>query len=253
MLLLSDEAHNDINRLYNRKVYLTNNTFCQSFVSYCQRMSNDFINLEKGRVRYTTRNGFRVALLSAIQVTYRISPSADAIIIYSIGFVGLRHLHRLCSFERRMNGTSLGRRPTHISASMASDYIKIPKGDGGFIGNDKVEIVQRKGTTSHSGKPLFNYLYKGRIISKVDFLSCTPFSNYDGTYKAYAYGVNGKCYWVFPSGRRLIKESIQRCINRIIIESINNFLRGIVNENRDARIRRIVRESVDRFINQIVA
>ena len=114
-------------------------------------------------------------------------------------------------------------------------------------------VVKRKGLTSPSGKPLFNYIWNGKVISKIDFLSCMPFSDYNGKEKAYAYGANGKCYWVFPSGRRLIKESVQQCINRIIIESINNFLRGIIKENRDAKIRRIVRESVDRFINQIVA
>ena len=48
-----------------------------------------------------------------------------------------------------------------------------------------------------------------------------------------------------------IKESNQHCFNRIVSESINNYLRGI--EDRDVRIQRIVRETIERFISQIVA
>ena len=41
-VVLSDEVHKDIEKLYDRRIYLTDKSFCQSFVSYCNKMANDF-------------------------------------------------------------------------------------------------------------------------------------------------------------------------------------------------------------------
>lgn len=223
---LSDDAHKDIEKLYDRRVYLTNDTFCQSFVFFCKRMASDFSVLESGGNRYVIKHGYRISTLSAIQVTYRIVPYANSILIQSIGFVGLRHMRMLCSLERRSKAKPLGRRPSNINASISiSDYKDIPNNSyGGEIKGFPVKIVQRKGITAPSGQPIFNYLCNGRIIGKIDFVSCNPFEMIDGVEKANAYGVNGKRYWVLPNGRRLLYCS-KETIKAIITETINNYLK----------------------------
>lgn len=224
-VVLSDEAHKDIEKLYDRRIYLTDKKFCLSFISYCNRMGRDFLTLESGRNTYVIKGGYRVATLSTIQVLYRIVPYANSIFIQSIGFIGLQHLYRLCTFERRTAGKSLGKRPANIKASTnVNDYQDIPNNSyGGEIRGLPVKIVQRKGVTAPSGKPIFNYLCNGKIIGKIDFVSCNPFEIVDGTEKANAYGVNGNRYWVLPNGRNLLYCSIDRMMN-IITEVINNYL-----------------------------
>lgn len=152
--------------------------------------------------------------------------STNDTIIYSIGFIGLPHLYRLCAYERKQKNAPLGKRPTNIKASRnPNDYISIPNGDGGYIGNMQVYIVQRKGVTSPSGKELFNYFCNGRILSDIDFLSATPFSYYpeENAYKAYADSANSKRYWILSSGRRLLYCNIDK-LDNIITEVLNDFL-----------------------------
>lgn len=219
-IVLTDGVYKDINNLFDRKVYLTNNAFCQSFIFFCKKMEDDMNSLKQMRNTFSVRGAFRISTISAMRISYRLFPYAKAIVIYSIGFIGLRHLHRMCAFERKMQGKSLGRRPAQITASKSvSDYQGIPNNNGGTIGHIPVKIVRRKNITSVSGKPLFNYLWNGRIISKVDFLSCNPFSMVDGVEKATAYGANGKKYWIMPSGRRLLYCSNIRINKRILAET----------------------------------
>ena len=236
-VVLSDEVHKNIEKLYDRRIYLTDKSFCQSFVSYCNKMANDFSILESGRNTYIIRGGYRISTLSTIQVSYRIVPSVNSIIVYSIGFIGLRHLYRLCSYERRVKAKTLGRRPPNITASSSiSDYKDIPNGYGGEIRGLPVKIVLRKGVKSSSGKPLFNYLWNGKIISKIDFLSCNPFEIVDDNEKATAYGANGRKYWIMPSGRRLLYCSRQR-LKEIIIEW---------------RIKQVIKECVITALNETI-
>lgn len=225
IIILSDVAHRSFENLFNRKVYLTDKNFCESFVYYCKRIANDFTILGKGGNRYTLRRGYRVSTLSALQVVYKVS--TNYIIIYSIGFVGLMHLYRLCTQERKTKSKPLSKHPSNFVASKSpSDYQYIPKGYGGEINGTQVKIVQRKGIITSSGKPLFNYYYNEKILSKVDFLSCNPFKFIEGQYKATAYGANGKKYWIMPSGRRLLYCST--LINTELL--IENKVRQIIKE-----------------------
>ena len=224
-ILLSDEAHKSLEKLYDRRIYLTNKSFCQSFISYCNKMANDFRTLESGRNTFVIRRGYRISTLSVIQVYYRILPYTNSIIIYSIGFIGLPHLYRLCSYERRTSGKSLGKKPTNVKASTSvSDYKDIPNGYGGEIKGMQVKIVQRKNVTTIYNQPLFNYYWNGRIICNIDFISCNPFTIVDGEEKATAYGANTKKYWILPNGRKLLYCS-KEILNQIITEVINQYLK----------------------------
>ena len=121
-ILLSDQVYKDINKLYNYKVYLTDNQFCQSFVFYVHKVANDFDTLAQGRNTFSYNRGFRYSRLSTIDVNYKLL-NGNVILVKSIGFIGLLRLYRMCSFERRGLGITRGRRPTHIKASInPSDY-----------------------------------------------------------------------------------------------------------------------------------
>ena len=137
--------------------------------------------------------------------------------------------------------------------------------DGGEIRGIPVKIVQRKVTTSSSDKPLFNYLWNGKIISKIDFLSCNPFELVDGNEKASAYGANGTKYWIMPSGRRLLycsrqklKENMQHNLNKTNqpIRLTESDLRKMVEESvkralEEERNRRL-EESIGKSLHQII-
>lgn len=130
-IVLTDGVYKDINNLFDRKVYLTNNAFCQSFIFFCKKMEDDMNSLKQMRNTFSVRGAFRISIMSAMRISYRLFPYVNAIVIYSIGFIGLRHLHRMCAFERKMQGKSLGRRPAQIAASKSvSDYQGIPNNNG---------------------------------------------------------------------------------------------------------------------------
>lgn len=240
---LSDKAHKDLQMLFRRSVYLTDRCFCKSFVSFCKTIGRDLLSLENGKNSYSVQDGMRLSKMTAIQVAYKVFPYAQSIVIYSIWFIGLRRLYSLCAYERRIANTRLGRRPTQIKAStLIADYQDTPKGDGGQIKGIPVRIVQRKGVTTPSGKPLFNYLWNGRIISKIDFLSCNPFTLQNGKEKASAYGANGKKYWVLPSGRRLLYCSVTK-LKKLITETVRKRL-------YENRLMNIIKESVRQALKE---
>lgn len=223
---ITDTVLKDINNLFNRKVYLTDKNFCQTFIFYLRKISRDFSILKQGRNTYTLRNGFRNASLTAINVSYKVAPSINTVIVYSISFIGLMRLYRLCTAERAEIGRPLRRRPSHIVASSNVVDYEPSNLKGGTIGGIAVQVVKRKGVTTRSNKPVFNYLYNGRILSKYDFINPTPFSNYDGVEKAYADAANGYRYWILPTRRTPIRmyESTEQRILRIITEQINQFI-----------------------------
>lgn len=228
-IILSDFAFKQLNKLYgDRRVFLTDETFTDSFKFYNKQLHIALYTLSNRTVPFVMNKGYRVSNLGNIIVTYRLMASLNVIAIYSFGFIGLPHLYRLCTYERKQKNASLGKRPTNIKASInPNDYKSIPNGDGGRINNVPVYIVQRKGVTSPSGKELFNYFCNGRILSNIDFLSATPFCFYpdENAYKAYADSANGKRYWVLSSGRRLLYCSIEK-LDNIITETINRYLKN---------------------------
>lgn len=241
-VLLSDSAFKNINGLFNRKVYLTNDSFCQSFKFYLKQISNDFVALERDTNRYVLKRGFRVSTLSAIEVPYRLLGNS-AILIYSIGFVGLKHLYQLCSYERREIGKPLRRRPCHILASTSVSDYQPSNLKGGTIRGRRVEVVQRKGIRTNSGKQVFNYMYDGRILNRYDFVNPTPFSLYDGIEKAYADAVNGYRYWVLPNRRTPIK---------IIENKQYNTMKNTRNKVRltESQLHNVIKESVKKLLTE---
>lgn len=242
-VLLSDSAFKNINGLFNRKVYLTNDTFCQSFKFYLKQISNDFVALEMGTNRYVLKRGFRVSTLSAIEVSYKLLGNS-AILIYNIGFVGLIHLYQLCSYERRTIGKPLRRRPRHILASTSVSDYQPSNLKGGTIRGRRVEVVQRKGITTNSGKPVFNYMYDGRILNRYDFVNPTPFSLYGGIEKAYADAANGYRYWVLPNRRTPIKITENKQYNTM--KNTRNKVRLT-----ESQLHNVINESVKQVLSEL--
>ena len=251
--IFSTESKWQINLLYgNRSYYLTNHTFCPSFVDFLGKMSLDFDRLLSGNVTYTIKKGFRYTELSALAITYRII-NIGIIEIDDIAFIGLGKLKKLCSYDRRVAGVKMGKRPNQTKCGLPSDYIQSNL-NGGQINGVPVLIVQRKGIKRKS--PFFNYLFNGKLLSKYDVLNPTPFVvQKDGELKAYADAGNGKRYWLYPTGKwRLIKES--KLKKNIIIE--NNATNKIRNMNNkkvvrltESQLHNIIAESVSQILNEI--
>ena len=59
MVFLTEETHKSFQRLFDRRVYLTTDTFCRAFVSYLKRIGEDFDSAKNGISDYSTQNGAR--------------------------------------------------------------------------------------------------------------------------------------------------------------------------------------------------
>ena len=115
----------------------------------------------------------------------------------------------MCKYDRKVANQKIGKRPPHIKPSPLLSNYRLTKFKGGEINGEQVQVVKRLDASSRSGKDLFNYLYKGRLLSRYDLLSLTPFTiQADGELKAYGDAANGKRYWIYPNGKwRLLRES----------------------------------------------
>lgn len=224
----SDYVKEQLDVLYgDRRLYISDSTYCDSFEPYNKRLWEFVENLKKGD-----------AILSPYGNYYRgffgfgyadILVNGTDVIIAKFYFTFLPSILRLCHLERTKKGKGLGVRPPNVISTMApKDYHKIPDqiGYGGTISGNPVYIVQRN--ESPISRPVFNYLYNGRIISKIDFLSATPFNANDFYNRAYADGANGKRYWIYPTGRVVAKRKVKL---------------------RESELRQMIRETLLRFHN----
>ena len=231
IVYLSDYAHKQLNNLYSdRRFFKTDKEFSDSFKLYNRILLKDLDHFSKGPCPFAIRGRFRFTSLSSVHIYYNVIPMHNAIIISSFRFVGLVRIKKLSTIERREIGKTLRKRPSNIKASTNVNDYTLSNLKGGSIRGVEVKVVKRKGITTMSGKPIFNYLYNGYILSMYDFVNPTPFKYYYGVEKAYADGVNGVRYWVLPTSKRPIKmvESFQQKLKRIITEEINHLLKQCI-------------------------
>lgn len=237
-VILSDYAHKQLNNLYSNWMFFKNDKeFSEAFKYYNKCLLRDFDRFSSGGLTYTIHRRYRRVILPSVQIFYRVA-IGGMVIITSFLFVGLGRVQKLTAIEKKElnSGVTSTRRPSHIVASTnVADY-EPSNLNGGTISGIAVQVVKRKGVTTVSNKPVFNYLYKGRILSRYDFINTTPFSNYNGVEKAYADAANGYRYWILPTRRTPIRmnETVQQKTQRIIAEQINKFLmkNGICIQNK---------------------
>ena len=237
-ILFTDRAKKELNKLYsNRRLYLTDKSFCPSFIDYLRKISNDIRTLSERNVKYTVKHTYRYTQLTALAFLYKIYEDG-VVLVYEIWYIGLPHLYKLCNYDRRVSNNKLGKRPLQITRGIISDYVQ-SNINGGNINGVTVHIVKRKGMTSRSNKPLFNYLFQGKLLSRYDVLNPTPFiQQQDGEVKAYADACNGRRYWLYPNGKW-----------RIIKEATNNETKKI--RLTETQFKRLLTECITKIINEI--
>ena len=122
MVVLSDYAKEQLNWLYsNRRLYVNDKEFSDSLKFYAKQLSAAIEKVGAGTVRFVLgNNGIKIAMFPMVANISFKETNAGIITIISFGFLGMKKLYRLASYERRMRksfstkSTFKTTRPKHI-------------------------------------------------------------------------------------------------------------------------------------------
>lgn len=213
-IVLSDKAHQDINNLFNYKVELYKNVYCETFKKYLADIFRSLDIIEKDADKVFKQKDKDLQLINiVVEYTSFIDKNNDTFIwINRIKYLSkkLNSMIQLCVQERKSKSTKY---KLPVSSKNISDYKHIPNGYCGQKDGKSIYIVQRINT---SNPILFNYLYDSKILSKYDFISCGTFFQYENEYKAKAAASRQNWYWVYTNGK------IVKIDSKILRDSFDN-------------------------------
>lgn len=197
-LILSQQAQQDLNNIFNYSVYLYKDVLCHTFVAYFLDILRA-IDLIREDVVNNKKIYSKIELLDiTVDCSVVSEKHTQVLMIKNIRYKNFNRMIQLCRYERQ-GQSKRTKFKLRLSTKNPDDYKHIPNGQCGEINGEPIYIVQRKSESLNNN--YFNYLHKGNILSKYDFISCFSFVNENNEYKSRAAAGRTNWYWVYPTGK----------------------------------------------------